>query len=272
MKKWELENLIDATIRGMKEAEIIRMHNYYCELLGCEDDEVFDMDELDDILIGYSASEIAKMCGKNFRATDPLFFVSRCGFGELISLKKWDDTKSPIYPGKIAEFIVDDRYSFDNPTIDHILNLYPDDKLIPDNLYKAKACYADAWAFVGDDPDNDTITETEAHRFARENGCDPKTLIDTELEKLTALIKSSAKVERYYYGKYFVDITTTETAYESVIGSPEHGIAQFMFSVSKIQDFKAVPYSDFVMMVQTNIDRYIDEYEFTINQIEDANI
>ena len=272
MKKWELDELMIATIHGMKESEIIRMHNDYCELLGCEDDEVFPMDELDDILIGYSASEVIDLCGKNFTASDPLFFVNRCARNELISMKKWNDAKSPINPGKIAEYIVDYRDALGNATIEHILNLYPEDKLIPDNLYRAKACYTDAWAFVGDDPDSDTITETDAHRFARENRCDSKTLIDTELEKITALIKSSTKVERFQYGKYFVDIATTETAYEATLSTPEYGIAQFMFSISRIQDFKAVPYAEFLKIVQSDIDRYIDEYEFTINQIEDANI
>ena len=111
------EKLIDY-INDMKTEEIVELHNSYCEAAGYEDDRIYAMDDLEEILDGVDKWKLVRMvqfgdfdCMKEFWGFN--------GYGNLVSYNAWE---VPVYAEDIANYILSEEDSLGNDEIQEILD------------------------------------------------------------------------------------------------------------------------------------------------------
>lgn len=76
--------------------------------------------------------------------------------------------------------------------------------------------------------------------------------------------KTSAKIERYTHGKYYIDIIETKDMFGAWITGKNCGISSIMFNVPKknFDNFQPVTIDKefFLQLVEVNLPEYIDIY------------
>lgn len=108
---------------NMDTAEIVSIHNAYCEEASYMDDYIYPMDEFNEVMAGSSAWEVARACfyGHEFCPAHDYFFFN--GYGNLESFDYWENNEaSPICLEAIAEYCDDNEESLMNDDIQDILD------------------------------------------------------------------------------------------------------------------------------------------------------
>ena len=112
------EKLVDY-INSMKTDEIVELHNSYCEAAGYEDDHIYSMYELDEILDGRTPTDI--LCRSfygNFNPRHDFFwFNNSCN---LVSADYITDIDVSV--DDIADYILSEEDSLGNDEIQEILD------------------------------------------------------------------------------------------------------------------------------------------------------
>ena len=112
------EKLVDY-INSMKTDEIVELHNRYCEAAGYEDDRVYSMYELDELLEGRTPTDILSMgFYGDFHPQHDFFWFN--GYGNLESADYM--TYMPIYAEDITNYILSKEDSLGNDEIQEILD------------------------------------------------------------------------------------------------------------------------------------------------------
>ena len=112
------EKLVDY-INSMKTDKIVDLHNRYCEAAGYEDDRVYSMYELDELLEGRTPTDILSMgFYGDFHPQHDFFWFN--GYGNLESADYM--TYMPIYAEDITNYILSKEDSLGNDEIQEILD------------------------------------------------------------------------------------------------------------------------------------------------------
>lgn len=115
MKKFEL---IKETLDNMSESDLFWLYKEYTNQAQLYDDEIFDMEEFDEIMSGSTPTDIAqKIFYGNFRPNDNYFRFD--GYANLESI---DWLKDEIDLDEIADYIIDNENSLENSEIQEILD------------------------------------------------------------------------------------------------------------------------------------------------------
>ena len=119
MNEMEKKQKIVDYINSMNDEEIIELHNLYCEAAECEDDRIYSMYELDELLEGRTPTDILSMgFYGDFRPQHDFFWFN--GYGNLESADYI--TNMPIYAIDIANYILSNEDSLGNDEIQEILD------------------------------------------------------------------------------------------------------------------------------------------------------
>ena len=114
----KIKELVDY-INSLDDDDLIELHNRYCEAAGCEDDRIYSMYELDEILEGRTPTDILCMgFYGDFRPQHDFFWFN--GYGNLESADHTNDM--PIYASDIANYILSEEDSLGNDEIQEILD------------------------------------------------------------------------------------------------------------------------------------------------------
>ena len=112
------QKLVDY-INGMGIEEKIELHNTYCDAAGFEDDRIYSMYELDEILEGRTPTDILSMgFYGDFRPQHDFFWFN--GYGDLETANYVTDM--PICASEIAGYILSEKDSLGNDEIQEILD------------------------------------------------------------------------------------------------------------------------------------------------------
>ena len=119
MSEMEKRKKLVDYINSMKTDEIVELHNRYCEAAGHEDDRIYSMYELDEIMEGRTPTDILSMgFYGDFRPQHDFFWFN--GNGNLESADYI--TYMPIFAIDIANYILSEEDSLDNDEIQEILD------------------------------------------------------------------------------------------------------------------------------------------------------
>ena len=119
MNEMEKRKKLVDYINDMKTEEIVELHNSYCEAAGYEDDRIYSMYELDELLEGRTPTDILSMgFYGDFRPQHDFFWFN--GYGNLESADYIADM--PIYASDIADYILSAEDSLGNDEIQEILD------------------------------------------------------------------------------------------------------------------------------------------------------
>ena len=114
----KIKKLVDY-INSMNDDEIVELHNRYCEAAGYEDDRIYSMYELDEILEGRTPTDIlSRGFYGDFRPQHDFFWFN--GYGNLESADYMSGT--PICAEDIADYILSNEDSLGNDEIQQILD------------------------------------------------------------------------------------------------------------------------------------------------------
>ena len=106
-------------INSMNYEEIVELHNHYCEAAGHEDDRIYSMWDLNELLAGRTPVDILCMSFHGgFNPHHVFFWFDRCG--NLESADYLDGT--PVRAGDIADYILSAEDSLENECIDFMLD------------------------------------------------------------------------------------------------------------------------------------------------------
>ena len=124
MNEMEKRKKLVDYINDMKTEEIVELHNSYCEAAGYEDDRIYSMYELDEILEGRTPTDILSMgFYGDFRPHYDFFWFN--GYGNLKSADYIADM--PIFAIDIANYILSEKDSLGNDEIKVILDEQEDE-------------------------------------------------------------------------------------------------------------------------------------------------
>ena len=119
MNEMEKRKKLVAYINDMKTEEIVELHNSYCEAAGYEDNRIYSMYELDELLEGRTPTDILSMgFYGDFRPQHDFFWFN--GNGNLKTADHIADM--PIFAIDIANYILSEKDSLDNDEIKDILD------------------------------------------------------------------------------------------------------------------------------------------------------
>ena len=119
MNEMEKRKKLVDYINDMKTEEIVELHNSYCEAAGYEDDRIYSMYELDELLEGRTPTDILSMgFYGDFRPHHDFFWFN--GYGNLESADFITDM--PIFAIDIANYILSKEDSLGNDEIQEILD------------------------------------------------------------------------------------------------------------------------------------------------------
>ena len=106
-------------INSMNDDEVIELHNAYCDAAGYEDDRIYSMWDLDELLAGRTPIDILCMSFHgSFNPHHNFFWFNRCG--NLESADYLSGT--PVCAGDIADYILSAEDSLGNESIDFMLD------------------------------------------------------------------------------------------------------------------------------------------------------
>ena len=119
MNEMEKRKKLVAYINDMKTEEIVELHNSYCEAAGYEDNRIYSMYELDELLEGRTPTDILSLgFYGDFRPQHDFFWFN--GYGNLKTADHIADM--PIFAIDIANYILSEKDSLDNDEIKDILD------------------------------------------------------------------------------------------------------------------------------------------------------
>ena len=119
MSEMEKRKKLVDYINDMKTEEIVELHNSYCEAAGYEDDRIYSMYELDELLEGRTPTDILSMgFYGDFRPQHDFFWFN--GYGNLESADFITDM--PVFAIDIANYILSKEDSLGNDEIQEILD------------------------------------------------------------------------------------------------------------------------------------------------------
>ena len=109
-----------AFLNDLDNAEMVRIHNQFCDEARYEDDEIFDMDMLNEMLTGKDPDEILRMAFYgDFRPCDEYFRFN--GYGNLESAD-YPVSKGWIDVDEIADYIVENDDALRNDEIRDLMD------------------------------------------------------------------------------------------------------------------------------------------------------
>ena len=112
---------IKEILDNMDTAEIIAVHNEYCNESNRMDNYIYSMAEFDEICDSMEPWEIARTCYYGeFRPCDDYFRFN--GYGNFESFDYWKEESSGIYTDDIAEFIDNEENALYCDEIQEILD------------------------------------------------------------------------------------------------------------------------------------------------------
>lgn len=108
-------------------ADIIMLHNQYCEESNNMDDYIYNMEEFDEIMQGMTPWEVARACfyGHEFCPAHDYFRFN--GYANLESFDYAPGGNSGVYISDLAEFIDREENDLDNDDLLEILDNYEGD-------------------------------------------------------------------------------------------------------------------------------------------------
>lgn len=121
-------NLYDAiknALDDMDTAELVSVHNEYCNATNRLDDYVYSMQEFDEIMQHMEPWEIVRSAfyGKEFRPCDDYFYFN--GYANLESFDYvGENSNAPIYTGEIADYITRNEDALYNDDLQEIIDEY----------------------------------------------------------------------------------------------------------------------------------------------------
>ena len=119
MNEMEKRKKLVDYINSMGIEEIVELHNCYCEAAGHEDDRIYSMYELDELLEGRTPTDILSMgFYGDFRPQHDFFWFN--GYGDLKTADYVTDM--PILAIDIANYILSEEDSLGNDEIKEILD------------------------------------------------------------------------------------------------------------------------------------------------------
>ena len=119
MNEMEKREKLVEYIDSMNNDELIELHNSYCESVGYEDDRIYGMWDLDELLEGRTPTDILCMgFYGDFNPRDRFFWFN--GYGNLESTGYAVD--APIFASDIANYILSAEDSLGNDKIKEILD------------------------------------------------------------------------------------------------------------------------------------------------------
>ena len=119
MNEMEKRKKLVDYINDMKTEDIVELHNSYCEAAGYEDDRIYSMYELDELLEGRTPTDILSMGFYGaFRPQHDFFWFN--GYENLESADFITDM--PIFAIDIANYILSEKDSLGNDEIQEILD------------------------------------------------------------------------------------------------------------------------------------------------------
>ena len=131
MNEMEKRRKLVDYINSMNDDEIVELHNCYCEAAGHEDDRIYTMDEMEEILYGVDKWELVRMvqfgdfdCMKDFWSFN--------GYGNMVSYNAWE---LPIYAEDIADYVLIKEDSLGNDEIQEMLDGEDKDNEEKNNLH-----------------------------------------------------------------------------------------------------------------------------------------
>ena len=112
------QKLVDY-INDMNNDEIVELHNCYCEAAEDEDDRIYSMWDLDELLEGRTPTDILSLgFYGSFNPHHEFFWFNGCG-----NLESADYiTDMPIFASDIADYILSEEDSLGNDEIQEILD------------------------------------------------------------------------------------------------------------------------------------------------------
>ena len=119
MNEMEKRKKLVDYINSMKTDEIVALHNDYCEAAGYDNDHIYSMYELDELLEGRTPTDILSMgFYGDFRPHHDFFWFN--GYGNLESADYITDM--PIFAIDIANYILSEEDSLGDDEIQYILD------------------------------------------------------------------------------------------------------------------------------------------------------
>lgn len=117
-----LHEKIVEILENMNTAEIIEIHNEYCDASCNMDDYIYHMSDFDDVMHGMTPWEIARCCfyGKEFCPANDYFRFN--GYANLESFDYAPEGNSGIYISDIADYIERNNDALGNYEIEEILD------------------------------------------------------------------------------------------------------------------------------------------------------
>lgn len=117
-----MEDKIKAIIEEMDDGEKIALWNESCRECGYTDEEIYSMDEFNDIMEGYLPFDIVLKTyySENFNPNSSYFYFN--GYANIVSFDFTDDDGSPFYTDDIVDRIVCNENAFGNDEIAAVLN------------------------------------------------------------------------------------------------------------------------------------------------------
>lgn len=122
-----MEEKIKAIIEEMDDGDKIALWNNACRECGYSDDEIYNMEDFDDIMEGYSPLDIVRKTyyGGNFNPNNAYFYFN--GYANLVSLDYPDVEESPFRLGDLVDRIVRNENAFGCDEIAAVLSGDEDD-------------------------------------------------------------------------------------------------------------------------------------------------
>lgn len=116
---------IKEILANMDDCDLVALHNAYCDATKTWDNQVFSIEDFDEIMNGKEPWEIARACfyGRNFCPVDSWFWFN--GYGNLESTDYFPCKHGPIYVEDIADYI---ERTEDNLDYDEIQAILEDDE------------------------------------------------------------------------------------------------------------------------------------------------
>lgn len=123
-----MEEKIKAIIEEMDNGDKVELWNESCREYGYPDDEIYSMDEFNDIMKDYLPFDIVQKIyyGGNFNPNSAYFYFN--GYANLVSLDYPDAEKSPFCIDDLVDRIVRNENAFGNDEIAAVLNGEDDDE------------------------------------------------------------------------------------------------------------------------------------------------
>ena len=119
MNEMEKREKLVEYINSLDNNDLIELHNSYCEAAGYEDDRIYSMWDLDEILEGRTPTDILSMgFYGSFNPQHDFFWFN--GYGNLESADHMTDM--PIFAIDIANYILSEEDSLGNDEIQEILD------------------------------------------------------------------------------------------------------------------------------------------------------